>query len=66
MRELDVLLLRYLEGHYPGATAADKEAFEALLELPDPELLGYLLYGREPESAALARIVRNLLGETAR
>lgn len=45
MRELDVVLVRWLEEHYPGATPVQREAFEALLSLPDPELFD-LLRGR--------------------
>lgn len=46
MRELDVLLERYLQERYPSAPAAEQQAFQALLELPDPELFAYLT-GRE-------------------
>ncbi len=66
MRELDELLLRYLECHYPASSSGDKAAFQALLELPDPELLGYLLYGQRPESVGYDRIVRAILGDLAR
>ena len=47
-RELDELLLGYLEAHYPQAGEAEKAEFQALLSLPDPELIGYLLQGRTP------------------
>ena len=43
MRELDVLLERYLEERYPSAPASEQAAFETLLELPDPELFAYLM-----------------------
>ena len=36
MRELDELLLRYLEERYPEDSEADKDAFRAVLELADP------------------------------
>lgn len=49
MRELDVLLERYLQERYPLAPAAEQHAFQALLELPDPELFAYLT-GREAPS----------------
>jgi len=45
MKELDLVLLRYLREHWPSADAARKAAFERLLELPDPLLADYL-YGR--------------------
>ena len=42
MRELDVLLLNYLERHFPDASPAEQRGFIALLEFPDPVLLAYL------------------------
>jgi len=42
MRELDVLLERYLRERYPSAPAAEQQAFAALLDLPDPELLAFV------------------------
>jgi antitoxin CptB len=48
MRELDELLLKYLEQRYELAPDSEKAAFCALLELPDPELLGYLLQQEVP------------------
>ena len=46
MRELDVLLERYLQERYPSAPTPEQQAFEALLDLPDPQLFAYLM-GRE-------------------
>ena len=63
MRELDDLLLRYLENESPQAGADDKSAFQAILQLPDPELVGYLLNRQQPASESIARVVRILLGE---
>lgn len=48
MRELDELLLRYLESTYPCSTDSEKAAFQALLALPDPELISYLLGQQSP------------------
>jgi antitoxin CptB len=61
MRELDELLLRYLEEHYPSDSESDKAAFRAVLELPDPELNGYLLQRQMPSSEAVARVINRLL-----
>ena len=36
MRELDVLLERYLQERYPSAPAAEQQAFVALLERQTP------------------------------
>ena len=43
MRELDVLLERYLKDRWPTAPESSRDAFRALLELPDPELAALLL-----------------------
>jgi antitoxin CptB len=60
MRELDQVFTRYLEHQYPSASAAERDAFARLLELPDPDLFGYLV-GRaapaeEVERNVIARI----------
>ena len=62
MRELDDLLLRWLEQRFETASNEDKSAFQAFLELPDPELVGYLLNRQQPDSEPIARIVRQILG----
>jgi antitoxin CptB len=49
-RELDLLLLRWLERHYERADEQQREQFAALLELPDPVLQDYLLGARQPPS----------------
>jgi antitoxin CptB len=41
MKELDVVLLHYLERHYPDTDGGKQRAFEKLLDMQDPEL--YLL-----------------------
>jgi len=61
MRELDELLLRYLEESYPGDSEADKVAFQAVLELDDPELNGYLLQRQTPSSEPIARVIDRIL-----
>jgi antitoxin CptB len=43
MRELDELLLRYLDDNYESAGAAEKAAFQRLLSLSDAALMSYLL-----------------------
>ena len=61
MRELDVLLGRYLEQCYPDADVAEKSAFEAVLALSDPELVAYLLKNEPPPTDAVAAVIRNIL-----
>jgi antitoxin CptB len=61
MRELDELLLRYLETRYPVADDNEKAAFRAVLELPDPELNGYLLQRQVPSSEAITGVIERIL-----
>ena len=60
MRELDVVLQRYLENRYPAADAIERQAFEALLELQDPQLFAYLLGSDAPTDPQLADVVARL------
>lgn len=61
MRELDELLLRYLERHYAGADPREKADFRAVLELPDPELNAYLFQRQTPASESIARVIKRIL-----
>jgi antitoxin CptB len=56
MKELDLVLERWLERYYPQASAAERAAFAEFLELPDPELARYLLGGVRPDRPALVAI----------
>jgi len=58
MKELDVLLERFLDRHYCGASAEQQAAFARLIELPDPELAAYLLGDAVPPERRLAELVR--------
>jgi succinate dehydrogenase flavin-adding protein (antitoxin of CptAB toxin-antitoxin module) len=62
MKELDQLLTGYLDNRYDTACEADKAAFRALLELSDPELVGYVLQRQQPGSEIIARGIDILLG----
>jgi succinate dehydrogenase flavin-adding protein (antitoxin of CptAB toxin-antitoxin module) len=63
MRELDELLIRYLESRYPGADEDEKAAFQAVLALPDPELNGYLLQRQAPSSKSIAGVIELILSQ---
>ncbi len=61
MRELDELLAAYLDTCYDDAADEQKSAFRQLLELPNPELIGYLLGSQshsEPEIADVIETIR--------
>ena len=57
MKELDLLLTGWLAREFDDAAEAQRRAFEALLELPDPQLAGYLLGIERPEGAELVGLV---------
>ena len=60
MRELDTLLSRFLEHQFATLSGAEIRHFESILELPDPQLYGYLL-GREiPTDANLAQLIARI------
>ena len=60
MRELDVVLQGYLENCYSHAPAAERQAFEALLELQDPQLFAYLLGSDAPDDPELIHVIARL------
>ena len=63
MRELDVLLGRYLETQFPASGEREKTAFRQLLTLSDPELSGYLLGGDVPDDPEVANVVTRIRGK---
>jgi antitoxin CptB len=60
MRELDVLLSRYLDEEYRTAGPLQQEAFRRLLEIPDPVVHAYLLGRETPPDAALAALLARI------
>lgn len=60
MRELDVLLERYLQERYPSAPADEQEAFRAFLELPDPVLFAYVTQRESPTEPRWVDLIAKL------
>jgi antitoxin CptB len=60
MRELDVLLLRYLDRVWPTASPAERDAFTALVAMQDPDLFGYLVGRDSPPEAPLRHVVARI------
>lgn len=60
MKELDLLLERYLKSGYPSAGALRQRAFVHLLTLQDPELHAYLVGGVEAIDAATRDVLRTI------
>ncbi len=60
MRELDAVLTRFFDGAAADLDTSEISRFAALLDLPDPELYGYLLGRHEPADANTARLVERI------
>jgi antitoxin CptB len=60
MRELDVLLLGFLEQRYPQLGTGDIDSFTRLLEYPDNVLLEWLLGHMVPSDRDVAHIVQEI------
>lgn len=60
MKELDVLFTHYLEHCYPLASDAERQLFNQVLALADPDLYSMVL-GREPIPAELQPIFDQLV-----
>jgi antitoxin CptB len=63
MKELDLLLTRYLDERYGAAAAAEQQAFQHLLESQDPTIYAYCVGSERPPeqfAALIERITANL------
>ncbi len=60
MKELDLVLLRYLEQDYEAASPADRAAFARILDLQDPELFGYLVGRAVPTDDTLRHVLARI------
>jgi antitoxin CptB len=62
MKELDVLLARYVDERFCGASSLEQEAFRRLLETQDAVLYDYCLGSERPPpefAALIERITAN-------
>ena len=62
MRELDVLLERWLDRHWEQADASTRAAFERLLACEDDRLWNWMIGREAPADDELADIVRRVTG----
>ena len=60
MKELDLVLLRWLEQDYPRASTAERAAFARILDLQDPEIFGYLVGRDEPSDETLCHVLARI------
>ena len=62
MKELDVLLTRYVNERLPGTSKAERDLFDELLQAQDPVLYAYCLKSTPPPprfAALIERITEN-------
>jgi len=59
MKELEILLTRYLEQRYEQVPA-EQQTFEVLLNLPDIELYEYLIKQEMPTEAKMQTLVKKI------
>jgi antitoxin CptB len=64
MRELDMLLLRYLDREFSAAAPPARAAFERLLTAQDPEILDLLAGRAVTDDEALHEVVQRLLAQS--
>ena len=60
MKELDVVLTRYLENTYESAATSEQDQFRELLQMPDPDLYNLLLGRDVTDDPNLAGFLRQL------
>ena len=60
MKELDLLLTRYLRERWPLASEPERAEFEAFLELPDPQIASYLVAGEPADTPARQSLIDQL------
>jgi antitoxin CptB len=60
MKELDVLLARYVEEHYSEAPPSVQRAFIELLESPDPVIYAYCMGRMQPPTPLLSSVIERI------
>ena len=60
LKELDLIFANWLDRRYAQASAGERALFARFLELPDPELAGYLLGHARPVDPDFAALVAQL------
>ena len=60
MRELDAVLLAFLDANASRLTSAEIDCFEAILEFPDPTLHAYLLGRSAPADQPTAALLERM------
>ena len=61
-KELDLLLLNYLEQRYPLADSKEQQTFQQLLDWEDRDLQGLMLKRDMPSDPHLAQLILRIFG----
>ncbi len=60
MKELDVLLLGYLERCYETAPTEKQQAFAHLLDCQDPQVMAYIVGRETPSDNVLSELIHDI------
>lgn len=60
MKELDVLLTGFMDAHYDAMTPQEQTSFQAVLELPDPDLWACLVSGHSTGDPSLDHVIARI------
>ena len=64
MKELDILLTRYMDERFAGAAPAEQQAFQRLLDTQDPVIYAYCM-GQERPPAHLAVLIERITADAS-
>jgi antitoxin CptB len=65
MKELDLLLVRYVEERYLDAAPAAQQAFRELLEVPDPVIYAWCMGRAQPPTALMTSVIQAITSSAA-
>jgi antitoxin CptB len=65
MKELDLLLMRYVEEQYAAASPAARQAFVELLEVPDPVIYAWCMGQARPPTEVLTCLIERITSSAA-
>ena len=60
LRELDLILQKFLAQHYADLSLEDKQLFDEFLDHSDNDLLSWLMGRSQPSNTAMARLVAQI------
>ena len=59
-KELDILMRRFLDRHYPSAEPELKHAFETMLDMQDPELYALLTGSQKSHDRYINKVIERI------